>query len=380
MRKAMALFAGIFLALTPFPKTLHAMDFTPPILIDHRCTDITQIPLAWIQSIQNNIKVQYGHQSHGVQLTTGLDMIEFGNSAYADTVGGSTLPAVPGSLCIDGSWALPDQYWSTAAGMNSTRNIFRGHPNINVSIFCWCSELNSASESYVQAYLDSMSKLESEFPSVTFVYMTGNAVATGAEGYNRHIRNEQIRQYCAANNKVLYDFADLDSWWFNPLTHAWERAAYLYSGTLVPMQHAQLVNPQCDICGHANRESCIQKGKAVWWLLASIAGHRQVLTGVDPTPNAGPSFELQQNFPNPFDGGTSIGFVLHGAGRVELQIFDVSGQLVTTVCNRHMDRGAHSLSWNGLDTHGRALPDGIYFYRLKGPDGSFATRKMIKLR
>jgi len=380
MRKAMALFVGACFALAPFPKILHAMDFLPPIVIDHRCTDLSQVPLVWIHSIQNNIKVQYGHQSHGLQLTTGLNMIEFGNSAYADTVGGNTLPTVPGSLCFDGSWALPDQYWSTASGMNSTRNILRGHPSINVSMFCWCSDLDAASASYLQAYLDSMSKLEREFPNVTFVYMTGNANAIGAAGYNRHLRNERIRRYCLGNNKVLFDFADLDSWWFNPNTHAWEQATYVYQGTVVPVQHPQYASPQCDICGHANRESCIQKGKAAWWLLASIAGYREILTGVDSTPNAGPSLELQQNFPNPFDGGTSIGFTLHSAGSVELQIFSITGQLVTTVCDSHMDKGAHSLSWNGRDAHGRALPNGIYFYRLKGPDGSFATKKMIKLR
>ncbi|MCX6831693.1 MAG: hypothetical protein NT028_06075, partial [candidate division Zixibacteria bacterium] len=275
MRKGVILWIGVCFALAPFPKTLHAMDFTPPIVIDHQCTDLAQIPLVWIQGVQNNIKVHYARQSHGMQLITGLNMIEFGNPAYADTVGVQTLPAVPGSLCIyDGGIVTPDYYWSTAYGMTRTRNILLGRPSINVSIFCWCSDMDLATESYVQAYFDSMSLLEAEFPNVTFVYMTGNANVTGAQGYNRHLRNEQIRQYCAANDKVLYDFADLDSWWFNPDTQAWEQATYLYSGTLVPVQHPQFVSPECTLCGHSNRASCIQKGKALWWLLASIGGHR----------------------------------------------------------------------------------------------------------
>ena len=46
-----------------------------------------------------------------------------------------------------------------------------------------------------------------------FVYMTGHLDGYGLTG-NLHIRNEQIRAYCAANKKILYDFADIES--YNP--------------------------------------------------------------------------------------------------------------------------------------------------------------------
>lgn len=383
MRKTMALFLGICFALAPFPKMVHAFNFTTPIVIDHNCTGLSQIPPAWIQSVQDHIKMHYGHQSHGWQLTNGANIIQFGSQVYADSAGYKTLPVVTDNLCLWDAWDVTyQQYWSTAAGMNNTRNILRNNPSINVSMFSWCEEMNGQPASFVQAYLDSVSKLETEFPNVTFVYMTGNANLAGWEGWWRQARNQQIRQYCTAHNKVLFDFADIDSWWFNPTTHAWEQATYVYSGdgSTVPVQHPQYVSPQCELCGHANRASCIQKGNALWWLLVEIAGARQILTGVDQTPIAGPSIALQQNFPNPFDGGTSIGFTLQSGGRAELQIFSITGQLVATICNGQMDKGAHSLNWNGLDSHGRALPNGIYFYRLKGPDGSFATKKMIKLR
>jgi hypothetical protein len=382
MRKAMALLVGVCFALAPLPKTLCAMKFATPIIVDHQCADLAQIPLIWIQSVQDSIKLHYGHQSHGWQLTHGADIIEFGNPAYADSAIYKVLPVVADYLCLWDDWdMLPDEYWSTAAGMNSTRNALRNNPTINVSMFCWCNQLDGFTASYVQAYLDSMSTLEAEFPNVTFVYMTGNANSYGWEGYNRYLRNEQIRQYCAANDKVLYDFADLDSWWFDPDTQAWEQATYDYEGTVVPVQDSNYVSPQCDICGHSNRESCIQKGKALWWLLVSIAGYRNILTGVEEIPIAGPSLSLQQNFPNPFNGGTSIGFTLSSAGSVELQVFTVAGQLVTTIIsNGYRDKGAHSVRWNGRDRHGRIVPNGIYLCRLKGPDGTFATRKMIKLR
>jgi len=41
--------------------------------------------------------------------------------------------------------------------------------------------------------------------------MTGHLDGTGEDG-NLHQRNNQIRNYCLANNKVLFDFADTESY------------------------------------------------------------------------------------------------------------------------------------------------------------------------
>jgi len=114
-----------------------------------------------------------------------------------------------------------------------------------------------------------MSVLESEFSSVEFVYMTGNAQSTDGEGYNRYLRNQQIRQFCENNSRILYDFADLDAWWYNPSASQWEQNIYSWSGTDVPLEHSQFNG---DEAGHTTFESCRQKGRAVWWLLALIYG------------------------------------------------------------------------------------------------------------
>ncbi len=60
-------------------------------------------------------------------------------------------------------------------------------------------------------YLTNMSRLEKEFPSINFVYMTGHLDGSGLNG-NLHKRNEQIRDYCKSYGKVLYDFADIESY------------------------------------------------------------------------------------------------------------------------------------------------------------------------
>lgn len=241
--------------------------------IDHRCADLGQIPNEWIDSVKT-LKVHYAHTSHGGQITIGLDNIESADPVYSFTLAEGSLPLDSGALDIfDGqeneAYVTPDLYWQTKSGMDYTRAVLSHNPSIRVSLWAWCTQLDGYSAEEVQAYLDSISVLENEFPNVKFVYMTGNAQAEEAEGYNRHLRNQQIRDYCRAHGKWLFDFADLDCWWFNPDKNEWEYTNYDYEGTWVPVEHPHFHG---DEAGHTTNESCDQKARAFWWLLARIMG------------------------------------------------------------------------------------------------------------
>ncbi|MFX1395436.1 MAG: hypothetical protein ACFFAS_00160 [Promethearchaeota archaeon] len=63
----------------------------------------------------------------------------------------------------------------------------------------------------VDEYLSNISQLEQEYPNVAFVYMPAPLDGLGEYGPG-NIANEQIREYCLVNNKVLYDFADIESY------------------------------------------------------------------------------------------------------------------------------------------------------------------------
>ncbi|MBD3237249.1 MAG: hypothetical protein GF330_11130 [Candidatus Eisenbacteria bacterium] len=91
---------------------------------------------------------------------------------------------------------------------------------------------------------------------------------------------------------------------------------------------------------------------------------------------------LEPSRPNPFaaDGaGATIRFVLPRAGSARLQICDLQGRVVRTLCNEHRGAGAHGVVWDGRDDRGRALSAGIYLYRLELPD-VFLSRKLTMLR
>jgi len=82
--------------------------------------------------------------------------------------------------------------------------------DVNVIIWSWCNGAADNTESGIKTYLDAMNQLETDFPNVKFVYMTGHA-NIGADD-NLKARNKQIRDYCIDNNKILYDFFDIESY------------------------------------------------------------------------------------------------------------------------------------------------------------------------
>jgi len=88
---------------------------------------------------------------------------------------------------------------------------------------------------------------------------------------------------------------------------------------------------------------------------------------------------LFQNRPNPFSGATTISYQLSGGGRVSLKLYNVAGQLVRVLEDGPRPAGRYALRWDGRDGEGRALPNGLYFYRLEAPNLT-ATRKLTLVR
>ncbi len=90
---------------------------------------------------------------------------------------------------------------------------------------------------------------------------------------------------------------------------------------------------------------------------------------------------LKQNYPNPFNPETKIIFLLspQDAGKIELNVYNLTGQLVKKLIDRDLSAGEHEVTWDGTDADGRKVGSGIYFYRLSTNSGS-DQRKMLLLK
>ena len=88
---------------------------------------------------------------------------------------------------------------------------------------------------------------------------------------------------------------------------------------------------------------------------------------------------LAQNFPNPFNGGTTISFDLPRPGTVALTVFNILGQPVRKLVQVQMEAGHHKVVWDGRNDRGRSLGSGVFFYRLVG-DGQVQIRRLLLLK
>ncbi len=86
------------------------------------------------------------------------------------------------------------------------------------------------------------------------------------------------------------------------------------------------------------------------------------------------SFELQQNFPNPFNSETQIGFEIPESNLTSLKVYDLLGREIKTLVNEILQKGSYSIKFSAA-----ALSSGIYIYELKS--GKFRSmKKMIYLK
>lgn len=222
-----------------------------PIIADHSTvSQFNQIPTSYFTQIRNDYRIFYGHTSHGSQVVTGLDMLATENSIlYAKP----TFSEYGSDLGYD--WVTP------------TESYLNSHPECNFVMWSWCGQVSSSTEESINNYLNSMDALEDIYPDVKFVYMTGHLDGSGPTG-NLYIRNNQIRAFCSAQGKTLFDFADIES--YNP------DGTYFPSGSddcgWCSTWCASHTCPDCGGCAHSHCFNCYQKGKAWWWMLARVAG------------------------------------------------------------------------------------------------------------
>jgi predicted phosphodiesterase len=83
-------------------------------------------------------------------------------------------------------------------------------------------------------------------------------------------------------------------------------------------------------------------------------------------------------YPNPFNPSTIISYTLSKPGFVKLAIYDVLGREIKTLINENQNSGTYTLEWRALDSLGRILPSGLYFYKIE-TESFVQTRKMMLL-
>lgn len=98
---------------------------------------------------------------------------------------------------------------------------------------------------------------------------------------------------------------------------------------------------------------------------------------INASVKAPENFSLDQNFPNPFNPKTTIGYSLPKDTKVNLTVYNILGQEVKTLINKEQQAGIYSVLFNGKDSYGRDIPSGIYFYKIQA--GKFTKVERMTL-
>lgn len=368
-----------------------------PIIIDHTCIDIYQVPVEYINAAKANLHISYGYTSHGRQIIKGMDFLDgFMNTkpGYPQGLFAHDPYNVAGKLHFDIEGNLSDDAGYYPDWVNETRDFLgtpdsngRGssRPEFNVIIWAWCSQLSwYSTEDVYNMYLNDMNQLEEDYFGVTFIYMTGHSDGSGLEG-DLHRNNTTIRNYCVANNKVLFDFYDIEC--YDPDgnyygdKHVTDGCYYDGGGNWAQdWQNSHIEGVDWYLCNieyeHTEPIVCNMKAWAIWWLWARLAGWEgpEGTRAADNNPVTVTSFALQQNYPNPFNASTTIEFTLTEKTEVTLAIYNINGQIVQTALDEIRNAGKYSVQVTMTDN-----PTGIYYYTLQAGRQRL-TRKLLFLK
>lgn len=90
-------------------------------------------------------------------------------------------------------------------------------------------------------------------------------------------------------------------------------------------------------------------------------------------------FSLGQNYPNPFNPTTTFQVGLPVNSHLEITVYDILGQKVTTLVNENRTAGYHMINWNGTAQNGNSVASGVYFIRMMA-DKFNAVNKIMLLK
>jgi hypothetical protein len=240
-------------------------------IFDHHHIDVDSISSGCLDQLKSGDFVfHYAHRSHGSQITVGGESLEESNPDIALAESYCSVPDEADALWMwdgmtpeTGNLIPQEDYWDSEAGLDELRGILEDNPEIKYTMWAWSFEINEQTDQSIDDYLDAIGMLEDEFPAVRFIYMTGPAATDDFMAQNNADRNAQIRDFAQANDKLLYDFEELDTY----------SGGENHSQDGIPWEH-----PDFDLSEgesefeftHTNEASAVQKARAFWGMMAAL--------------------------------------------------------------------------------------------------------------
>ena len=174
------------------------------------------------------------------------------------------------------------------------------------------------------------------------------------------------------------------TWEFEVETNILDKVALTFDGVAdVPEEYeAWLVDEAVQVSTNLrehNHYSVAGIGVANPKSLKLVVGRSDFVAGrLEGTLSIPRTYELSQNFPNPFNPSTTIRYGLPQDDRVTVRIYDMLGEEVATLIhNEDRTAGFHAVVWNGRNQANRPVASGIYIYQIRTGKFSRAAKMVL---
>jgi hypothetical protein len=268
-------------------KTLRTLSFTSAgqIIANHTVVDrFDDIPAYYMAEVKKMLLVVAG-QSHGLGYLRGLAALESLYSAYdanyTDKPEAYTTSHLRMSRTTWGDvnnatgWINSygeEDWFETAQAIVQTKTGIRYYNSLGIPMsafglgWCW----NTIDGEYITPYLSATQSYidyctTNSIP--TKIFFTTQPVDTYGSGYNTYLLNERIRDYVSEDTtRILFDYADILSY------DDGSSVEYTITADGHSFQAITPTNNYPDLQAHISAVGELRLGKAMWWMLARIAG------------------------------------------------------------------------------------------------------------
>lgn len=151
-------------------------------------------------------------------------------------------------------------------------------------------------------------------------------------------------------------------------------SGYSGSGT-APSKYYEVLWQQLGDMTKAQMQLATVDLASLWYTAWVNAGLLAKPSGIRKEPSGKvKSYNLEQNFPNPFNPKTTIRFDVAERGIVKLEILTLEGKQIASLVNEHCEEGSYSADWDASN-----MASGVYLYRLE-TDKFSQTKKLLFIK
>lgn len=207
----------------------------------------------------------------------------------------------------------------------------------------------------------------------------------GSVPYVFFSRPEWDSNYSSFASDIRPVFNDYAEWTFNVSSSPWRSATIQFNGIdhVPPEYEVYLVDLS------SKRTVNLRKNNSYSYVPAGTKKLFKIMVGneaavknklADNNNDIPTSFKLGYNYPNPFNNSTIITVYIPVKSDIEIEVFNVIGNQVSTIYKGELNSGIHTFRWSGTDDNNNTVSSGIYLYRLTTNTGISLMKKMILLK